>query len=499
MDIKRETSGPTSSLEDFSSLIDGWFWETDKDNRFKYMSKSVETITGVPPEWHIGKARTELFGDCINDTERARHIEILKTHKPFSDFKYKRKGPDGDRWISTSGTPITDCAGNFIGYRGVARDITNEIVLSNEADHSKTHLLNAIEIIDEGFVYYDKDDRLVLCNEKYREYYPKSRDLIVPGARFEDIIREGARRGEYEQALGRIDEWVAERMAIHNRGNTLVEQKLTDGRWLRIAERKTTDGGIVGFRVDITELKKSKHAAERASTAKSEFLATMSHELRTPLTSIKGSLGLINFLLTDDISDKGRDLLEIATRNSDAMLLLVNELLDYEKIISGAFVIETAPYNICSLTSQIIKDNLGYAKIHSVDFVFNEPEFKVLAHINEHRFEQVLRNLLSNAAKFSDPHSVVKIAVSRKDGAVTVSVEDNGPGISDEFKSRIFDKFSQLDSSSSREKAGTGLGLSISKALTEGMNGTLEFDTRVGLGTTFYISFPEIDARTTGA
>jgi len=496
MKKKQETLGLTSSLDDYSNLIDGWFWETDKENRFKYMSKSVETNTGVPPQWHIGKARTELFGEAISDIERNCHIEILKAHKPFNDFKYKRKGPDGDRWISTSGTPFTDESGHFMGYRGVARDITHEIVLSDQAQLSKNHLLNAIEIIDEGFVYFDKDDRLVLCNEKYREYYPKVRDLIVPGARFEDIIREGARRGEYEQALGRVEEWVAERMAIHNRGDTLIEQKLTDGSWLRIAERRTPDGGIVGFRIDITELKKSKHAAEKASTAKSEFLATMSHELRTPLTSIKGSLGLLNFVLGDGIPDKGRDLLEIALRNCDAMLLLVNELLDYEKIISGALVIDLTPHEIGSLTARIINDNLGYAKVQSIDFVFKEPEFKAFANINEHRFEQVLRNLLSNAAKFSDPHSVVNIAVSRKNGTVMISVEDKGPGIPDEFKDQIFDKFSQLDSSTSRDKAGTGLGLPISKALSEGMHGTLEFKTNVGHGTTFFISFPEIDGET---
>ncbi len=494
MTRKPETLSPASILEDYADLIDGWFWETDKENRFKYMSGSVETITGVPPQWHIGKARTELFGDAISDIERNCHIETLKTHKPFNNFKYKRKGPDGDRWIATSGTPFNDESGHFMGYRGVARDITHEIVLSDQAMLSKNHLLNAIEIIDEGFVYFDKDDRLVLCNEKYREYYPKVRDLIVPGARFEDIIREGAQRGEYAQALGRVEEWVAERMAIHNRGDTLIEQKLTDGSWLRIAERRTPDGGIVGFRVDITELKKSKHAAERASSAKSEFLATMSHELRTPLTSIKGSLGLLKYLLEGEIPENGVNLLEIAMRNSDAMLLLVNELLDYEKIISGALVIETTPHEICSLTARIINDNLGYAKVQSIDFVFEEPDFKAQVNINEHRYEQVLRNLLSNAAKFSDPHSVVNITVSRKNGAVTVAVADKGPGIPDAFKDQIFDKFSQLDSSSSREKAGTGLGLPISKALSEGMKGTLEFETKVGHGTTFFVSFPEIDA-----
>ncbi|MDA0305850.1 MAG: ATP-binding protein [Proteobacteria bacterium] len=412
------------------------------------------------------------------------------------DFRFKRRGPDGERWLSTSGEPFFDASGSFMGYRGVARDITNEVILSEETERSKTQLLNAIEIIDEGFVYYDADDRLVLCNEKYREYYPKTRHAIVPGARFEDIIREGAKQGEFEDALGRIEEWVAERVAIHNEGNTFIEQKLTDGTWLRIAERKTPEGGIVGFRVNITELKQAQRSAEKSSKAKSEFLAIMSHELRTPLTSVLGGLRLLDSLFEDDIPEKAKELLDISLRNSDAMLLLVNELLDYEKVISGAAYIETIPHDICALTSKVVKDNLGYAATHSVKFVFNKPMYKAFAKVQEHRFEQALRNLLSNAAKFSTPDSVVKISISRENDSVVVSVSDKGPGIPDEFKDKVFDQFTQADSSTSREKAGTGLGLPISKALTEGMGGKLEFETEVGAGSTFFISFPEIDAST---
>ncbi|MBL6932430.1 MAG: PAS-domain containing protein [Rhodospirillales bacterium] len=481
-------------LEDYSRLIDGWFWETDDQNRFVYMSENVEANTGTPAKWHIGKARIDLLSRCLNDEDLSDHIEALKAHRPFYDFRYKRNGPSRECWISTSGEPFFDESGIFIGYRGVARDISNEIALSHEAETSKHRLLNALEIIDEGFVYYDKDDRLVLCNEKYREYYPKSRDLIVPGALFEDIIREGARRGEYEAAKGRIEEWVTERMALHQKANLIIEQKHSDGRWLRIAERKTPDGGIVGFRVDITELKNANLAAEKASLAKSEFLATMSHELRTPLTSIKGSLRLLEFSLKETISEKEKDLLSIGIRNSDAMLRLVNELLDYEKIISGALEIETTPHEIGELTSSVIKDNLGYARLQSVNFIFKTPEIRAFAEINEHRYEQILRNLLSNAAKFSPANSDIEIAISRLNGSVVVSVQDYGPGIPDEFKDEMFDHFTQLDSSSSRENAGTGLGLPISKALCEGMSGTIDFVTGSDVGTTFNIRFPEIGA-----
>jgi len=126
-----------------------------------------------------------------------------------------------------------------------------EIELSN----AREQLIDAIESLSDGFVIYDSEDRLVICNQRYKDIYAASADLMEPGATFEHIIREGARRGQYENLEGSLDEWVDARMTQHLNPSEPVEQELPDGRWLRIEERKTRDGGIVGFRVDITELK----------------------------------------------------------------------------------------------------------------------------------------------------------------------------------------------------------------------------------------------------
>lgn len=241
------------------------------------------------------------------------------------------------------------------------------------------------------------------------------------------------------------------------------------------------------------ELLDAKESAEAANRAKSEFMATLNHELRTPLTSSIGSLRLLNSLMLEEFSDKGRELLEIALRNNNVLLRLVNELLDYEKILSGTLEIETNRHNICELTSHVIKDNQGYARAQSVNFVFEDNLTPLYADVQEHRFEQVLKNLLSNAAKFSKPGSDVKISVSSKEQRVFVNVTDSGPGVPEEFRKKIYDKFTQADASSTRHYSGTGLGLTISKALTENMGGELSFDSEVGVGSTFYISFPQSD------
>jgi len=261
-----------------------------------------------------------------------------------------------------------------------------------------------------------------------------------------------------------------------------------------VIERASKLAGIaIQRRNEEQMLVDAKEMSESANRAKSDFLASMSHELRTPLTSSLGSLGLLKSIAVDEISEKSQELLEIAMRNNEALLRLVNELLDFEKILSGTLEIKTSRHNICELTSNIIKDNQGYAQTQSVKFVFRDPKTSLFAAVQEHRFAQVLNNLLSNAAKFSESGSDVEISVESDNGCIFVKVKDYGPGIPEDFREKIYHQFTQIDSSSTRKHGGTGLGLSISKALMENMGGTLDFETEVGVGSTFFVTLPASD------
>ena len=136
------------------------------------------------------------------------------------------------------------------------RDAEMKLMSSVEdVAQARSTLVAAVEALQDGFVLFDADDKMVICNERYREIYRHSAPAIVPGARFEDILRYGLDREEYEDAKGREDDWLAERLANHRRSNNAIEQQLSDGRWLRIFEKATPEGGRVGLRVDITELK----------------------------------------------------------------------------------------------------------------------------------------------------------------------------------------------------------------------------------------------------
>ncbi len=234
---------------------------------------------------------------------------------------------------------------------------------------------------------------------------------------------------------------------------------------------------------DITE----QRQAERITQ---EFIATVSHELRTPITSIRGSLALINSGATGELTPKSKNLLTIALRNSERLLMLVNDILDVQKIQLGSLDFNMRVINIVDVVQQSIEVNDSYAKNHQTSYVFKIPQPSYIPVLGDpDRLVQVMTNLLSNAAKFSLAGSVVDVSIETQNNQVKISVTDYGAGIPDNFKSKIFQKFAQADESKHRSK-GTGLGLSITRALLEHMHGKIDFVSEVGKGSTFFFTLP---------
>ena len=249
---------------------------------------------------------------------------------------------------------------------------------------------------------------------------------------------------------------------------------------MHIARRKR----FVGICRDITDRKK-------VDRMKNEFISTVSHELRTPLTSIKGSLSLITKTMPKELSKKHQNLIGIADKNCRRLVRLINDILDIEKIESGKMVFNLKAVEIMPLVRQAIEANQSYAQKFSVMLVLKESLAGVMIYADEDRIAQVLTNLMSNAAKFSPPGEMVEVKVGRAGHNVRVEIADHGPGIAEEFQDRIFGKFAQADSSSTRRREGTGLGLSIAKAIVEKHGGGIGFTTKPGAGTTFYFELPE--------
>jgi len=253
-----------------------------------------------------------------------------------------------------------------------------------------------------------------------------------------------------------------------------------------VTSLRNEDQEITGYLGVIVDLTKQKEI-ERL---KSDFISIVSHELRTPLTSIRGALGLMAGPLAKELPEKANRLIDIAYKNSERLTLLINDILDIDKIESGQMRFEMKAENLEPLLTQAIEVNQPYAEKLGVFFKATAIDADLKVNVDPARLAQVLANLLSNAAKFSNNGDQVKISALRADGRVRISVKDSGNGIADEFRPQIFGKFSQGDSSSTRVKGGSGLGLHISKQIVERMGGTIGFETEVGKGTTFWFELP---------
>lgn len=252
-----------------------------------------------------------------------------------------------------------------------------------------------------------------------------------------------------------------------------------------------TFNGEIQFMGILRDISERKHV----DRIKTEFISTVSHELRTPLTSIRGSLGMLKSGVLDNTPEKSSRMIELAHNNTERLINLVNDILDVEKIQAGKMELKFAKLNITDLVKQSISANESYANSCKVSIQLNNdtPDFYVYA--DAHRLQQVITNLISNAAKFSPEKGIVSIGIKKQTHLVQVSFSDHGIGIPEQFRSKMFQKFSQLDSSDTRQKGGTGLGLNITKAIIEQHGGHIDYTSEEGKGSIFFFELLEYDAQ----
>lgn len=233
---------------------------------------------------------------------------------------------------------------------------------------------------------------------------------------------------------------------------------------------------------------------------KEDFIATVSHELRTPLTSIKGALGLALSGAVGSMPDEARKLVEIAEKNSERLGNLVNDILDVEKLQSGKMGYNFEASDLSELTRIAMEANQHYGQEHGVTYELVDAPERAGVSVDRHRLDQVFANLLSNAAKFSPKNSKVEVRVEENGSSWRVSVSDKGPGIPERYRDRVFERFGQVNSEDGRNVKGTGLGLSITRSILADHGGTIDYDSTVGQGTTFYFDLPKTqDGQVSGA
>jgi signal transduction histidine kinase/CheY-like chemotaxis protein len=364
-----------------------------------------------------------------------------------------------------------------------------------DARRAEQRLREALDALPEGIVFLDADGRYVLWNRRYAEIYHRSADLFAPGRRLEETLKIGVGRGDYPDAIGREDQWLSERLALLKNPGVRHEQRISDGRWIMIEERATSDGGVIGLRVDITDLKEQAQAlrqalarAEAANTAKSDFLANMSHEIRTPLN---GVLGLASVLAQGPLDPGQQEIVQTIAASANTLDVLLRDLLTFARLESGRLELDAAPFCLADAVRQSAALFRAAAADKGLELVVGiDADAGVEVMGDGPRFRQVVCNLISNAVKFTAAGRVevsLRLEGRGETRRQVLQVADTGIGFEPGDAERLFRRFEQADASITRRFGGTGLGLAITRQLVDLMGGTIRAEGRPGFGARFIV------------
>lgn len=272
MAIRADLRESEIRLRDFADAASDWYWEMDADLRFTYVSPRIFDATGVPPEFHIGKTREELADDNATNPKWQAHKNDLANRRPFKNFQYAREGPDGQvQRISTSGRPVYGPTGVFQGYRGVGTDMTPQFEAERRAREADELLRAAIDGMSEVFVLWGPDDRLVIWNERFAEVNREALVQTKRGTLYADHLRRNLEAGQYPQAAGREEKWLAEQIARHANPNGSFEIERPGDRWFLVNEQRLRNGSTVALAIDITAQKRAERSSRESEQRLRDF------------------------------------------------------------------------------------------------------------------------------------------------------------------------------------------------------------------------------------
>ncbi len=516
-------------FRDYAELGSDCLWELDANLNYTYVDDIAEKWTGVPVSEFIGKCILDLdkiVAPPPNDPDYIEgwqhHLRDLNNHRPVDNYQLPSvKGYH----LRTSAKPLFDENGNFAGYRGTTVDVSAEVNAQRESkaalmalEAANASLENRIEkrteelarqsdlltevldTIKERLVVLDEDFKIILMTGKDQPTLPPGR--WHEGANVLSLYETAFDLGLYTQGDKPLskDDFIARLKS--GKGFSVIRLDVS-GQQVRESFVPRSNGGYVLVHQDVSierrreqelrslsrDLRLAKDTAESASRAKSEFLANMSHEIRTPMNGVIGMAGL---LLNTSLSSKQRDMAQVIMRSGDSLLTIINDILDFSKLEAGKMDLNEEGFNLRAAIEDVAALLTPQAQAKGLELMVRlQPNLPKNLIGDVGRIRQVVTNLAGNAIKFTDEGSVLINVSGEAIGDIVtfkVAVEDTGCGIPADKLNTVFEKFEQVDGSSSRRHEGTGLGLAITRKLIDRMNGKIGVDSIVGKGSVFHFT-----------
>lgn len=448
------------------------FWPDSR--RFFYANKAALHRNGLTEDEILNLVPTDLKNSLTAEDCRSVLGPMIRGDRTKASFERNYQRQDGT-WVTGEITiQLIHPEGHAPRFLMTIRDISDKKAAQDEA----TLLSQTLDLTqDEVYLFWPDSYEFIYLNEAAAAR-AEADGLKWRGRRVDEFISE-SRFAALRQRCATLMRGPARSLSyeLTDRDGRMIEV------FLHLVQPRGAKPRFLAIYRDITERK----VADRA---KAEFISTVSHELRTPLTSIKGALSLIGAGAGGNLPAETATLVSLANRNCDRLVLLINDLLDLDRLSSGDIHLKMEPLCLADLVREAIEANRGYGEEFGVCFDATHLEESVVVRGDRMRLMQVLDNLMSNAAKFSNKGDQVELSVTREDDIAVISVRDHGVGIPEDARDRIFERFTQADSSDQRQKGGTGLGLNIARSIVGLHRGKISFVSRIGEGTEFFVRLP---------
>jgi two-component system, cell cycle sensor histidine kinase PleC len=442
-------------------------------------------------EW---RDRVVIFGGCVLAFTFSASLDLINSIHDYLDRLEQFQADEVFTALMIAAVGLVWYSHRrLMDYR---REFARRLEMEASLIRTEQRLMDAIESMPDGLVLLDADRRFVMCNTRYREFYPQLASRLTPGTPASEIVGTDAEEAEPHNHSPTTDTALAN--VLSNRQMTPDQEcRLATGRWIRVSDRSTREGGLVGIRTDITSLKLNEEALREASRragaanlAKSQFLANMSHELRSPLNVIIGFAEMIESQMFGSLgSPKYEEYIRDIRESGRHLLALINDILDLSKIEADKYVLYPEPLCVPTLVRTCLRSFRLRAEEAGVRLEYSGGDIPRIT-ADERAIKQVLINLLSNAIKFTPSGGTITLEAAVEDQVVVVSVTDTGHGIPAADLPRIGQPFEQSVKPDGKENEGTGLGLALSRRLVELHSGSLEIRSQEGAGTEVTVRLP---------